>query len=79
MTESIIKKNLIFRIVFFLIYFAMTLNLVATEGINFISILFAAFAARDFVQAIRMGKFYLELRKKNTKNDDSKANNENKS
>lgn len=54
------------------ILFSKTDNYVmmVAEGLNFISILLAAFAARDFVQAVRMGKFYLEMRKKNAKKND---------
>lgn len=70
LTEDIIRKNLTFRVIFFVIYFMMTINVVVAEGLNFISILLAAFAARDFVQAVRMGKFYLEMRKKNAKKND---------
>lgn len=71
LTEKLIRRNLLLRISFFVIYFLLTVHIISVEGLNFVAILFASFAARDFVQGVRMAKFYMDIQRKNNKKKNS--------
>lgn len=54
---------ILIRFVFFAINLFFMVRLTSTVGWNFLSILLAFFATRDFVQGVRLGQVYYHIMK----------------
>lgn len=70
MNQNQIFGPIILRYVFFAINFFFTVQTTSNLGWNFLSILLAMFATRDFVHATRLSVIYLKLRDHNQNQSD---------
>lgn len=67
MSKRQLLVPILFRYLFFMINFYLTIQFVNYDGWGIFSLLFAIFATRDFVQGTQLAKIYYQLRNINKK------------
>lgn len=72
MNHNNLLGPILFRFAFFALNLFFTIRITSFGGWNFIAILLAFFATRDFVQGVRLAQVYYHIKKgANDKNNDN--------
>ena len=68
LNQNFFVGPIVLRYIFFGINLFFTVRVLSEFGWNFLAILLAVFATRDFVQAVRLTSVYLKIKNHNGKN-----------